>query len=265
MEAMSIESLVLSTWEEEGFVGKTRVPIGRSDVDVLAIHAGEKKVRIGEAKVREGSQKVYVVDDYSLAFIEKQPEKDFTGWMIDGWSDWLRNLPKLWNENGQPVVPWLLDLTNVSQIEVVFCCNLVVLCDPKHPDKLLAHAASRYLRQNSAFEGWFANGGLIRAEVKPTIAVATDLVSAVFKRIDAGYGRRFANPFKDLFRELHRYLSPELDRLPWDHNRQPKGSHKLPFQRQLRKEVLLGLLKAMEIKHDELREWVSEISTDNKP
>jgi hypothetical protein len=66
MEAMSIESL-LSAWEEEGFVGKTRVPLDQSDVDVLAIHAGEGKVRIGESKVREGSQTVYLVDDFSRA------------------------------------------------------------------------------------------------------------------------------------------------------------------------------------------------------
>jgi len=34
MEAMCIETLLLSAWEE-GFVGKTRVPLDQSDVDVL--------------------------------------------------------------------------------------------------------------------------------------------------------------------------------------------------------------------------------------
>ncbi len=58
MEAMSVESLLLSAWEEEGFIGKTRVPLDMSDVDVLAIHAGAGKVRVGESKVREGSQTV---------------------------------------------------------------------------------------------------------------------------------------------------------------------------------------------------------------
>jgi len=63
----------------------------------------------------------------------------------------------------------------------------------------LARAARRYLCQNPALAGWFEDGGLVRAEVKPTIVVVTDLIHAVFNRIDAGYGRRFANHFNDLF------------------------------------------------------------------
>jgi hypothetical protein len=78
MEAMSVESLLLSAWEEEGFVGKTRVPLDQSDVDVLAVHAGEGKVRVGESKVREGSRRVYLVDDSSLSWMGEQPHQDFT-------------------------------------------------------------------------------------------------------------------------------------------------------------------------------------------
>ena len=101
MEAMSVETLLLSAWEEEGFVGKTRVPLEMSDVDVLAIHAGTGVVRFGEAKVREGSQKVYVVDEGSLAQMEVE-QQDFTIWLGDDWSGWLGNLPRLWNAEGRP-------------------------------------------------------------------------------------------------------------------------------------------------------------------
>src|SRR5207302_282430 len=58
MEAMSIEQLLLSAWEEKGFVGQTRVPLGKSDVDVLAVNP-VGGILFGEAKVREGSQRVY--------------------------------------------------------------------------------------------------------------------------------------------------------------------------------------------------------------
>lgn len=56
MEAMSIETLLLSAWEEEGFVGKTRVPLGQSDVDVVAIHANnrsEQRRRISEYQMTQ--------------------------------------------------------------------------------------------------------------------------------------------------------------------------------------------------------------------
>jgi hypothetical protein len=144
MEAMSIESLLLSAWEEEGFVGKTRVPLAMSDVEVLAIHAAEGKVRVGESKVREGSQAVYVVDDSSLAWMDSQPYPDFTAWMGDDWSRWLGNLPRLWDTEGEPAVPWLLPASQVKGLQVVFCCNLVVLCDRQQIDEALRRAAVRF-------------------------------------------------------------------------------------------------------------------------
>ena len=39
MEAMS--NLLLSTWVEDGFVGKTRVPVGRTDLKARQIKDGE--------------------------------------------------------------------------------------------------------------------------------------------------------------------------------------------------------------------------------
>jgi len=121
MEAMSIESLLLSAWEEEGFVGKARVPLGSSDVDVLAIHASTGAVRLGEAKVREGSQQVYVLDEYNIGEMEKKGE-DFAAWLGgDGsaWAKWLDNLQALWEEkDGQPRVPWLPHLRGTSPSDI---------------------------------------------------------------------------------------------------------------------------------------------------
>lgn len=66
MEAMSVESLLLAAWEEEGFIGRNRVPIGNSDIDALALNMHERRVRIGETKVRMTSQHVFPVDDHHL-------------------------------------------------------------------------------------------------------------------------------------------------------------------------------------------------------
>jgi hypothetical protein len=265
MEAMSIETLLLSTWEEDGFVGKARVPLDQSDVDVLAIHAGQQSVRVGECKVREGSQKVYVVDDSSLVGIEVHPDKDFTAWMTGDWSSWLSNLPKLWDEKGRPAVPWLLDLPRVTEIEVVFCCNLIVLCDPKLVNDSLARAASRFLRQNGGLARWLENGGAVGAKVTPTAGVVTDLLRAVSLRIDDGYGRRFANHFKDLFREVHRYLRPALDRLPYGGDGQRLDTRKKPCEERIRKETVLELLKAMGVERAELRDWVADLHEGSGP
>jgi hypothetical protein len=49
----SIEALLLSAWEEEGFIDRASTPVGMSDVDVPAAHASSRKVRVGESKVRE--------------------------------------------------------------------------------------------------------------------------------------------------------------------------------------------------------------------
>jgi hypothetical protein len=252
MEAMTIESLLLSVWEEDGFVGKTRVPVGSSDLDVLAIHAGQGKVRIGETKVREGSQKVYVVDPWNIAEMKKQGT-DFAAWLDgdnSGWAKWLHNLPNLWKDNS---VPWLLDRSRVREIEVVFCCNLVLMCEQQEADAALQRAVIRYLGVDSSIE--------VRASVKPTFELVTDLIRKVFARIDDQYGRRFGDNFKDLFREIHRYLDPQLDRLVWDENGQHLGGQKKKKEHheEIRKRAVLELLRALGIKRNELVEWSPEL------
>jgi hypothetical protein len=254
---MSIESLLLSTWEEDGFVGKTRVPVGMSDIDVLAILADEGGVRVGETKVPEGSQTIYPVDDSSLVWIASQPQQDFADWLADfGWSNWLRNLSKLWDSEGRPVVPWLLHASKVEVIEVVFCCNVAVLCDRQQVDELLGRAVLRSLQENTAIGGRLDLKNRVQASVKPTLEIITDLISAVFRRIERGYGRRFGNPFKDMCREIHRYLRPEFDRLPYDKQGQKLGGRKSPFEDMMRRETALGLLRAMGIGDGEIQEWL---------
>jgi hypothetical protein len=253
VEAMSIESLLLSAWEEEGFVGKTRVPLDQSDVDVLAIHAGEGKIRIGESKVRDGSQMVYLVDDSSLAWMAGQPHSDFTAWMGEDSSRWLGNLPKLWDPEGRPVVPWLLPASVVQEVEVIFCCNLVVLCEQQEADDALRRAVLRFLQNNAALAQRVETAGFVKARVTPTVQVVTTLMAAVFGRIDSGYGRRFADHFKDVLREIHRYLRPCLDRLPYDRQGHKLGTRKTSSQERVRKETVLGLLQAMGVGEEELR------------
>lgn len=255
MEAMSIESLLLSTWEEAGFVGKTRIPLALSDVDVLAIHAAGGKVRIGESKVREGSQKVYLVDDSTLTYMKSEGNKDFTDWMGEGWSRWLENLPLVWDDAGRPAVPWLLPASQVNEVEVIFCCNLVALCDRKQTNDALSRAAARFLQKNPAFEGRAERADFVKAQVIPTWEVVTELISAVFSRIDNGYGRRFGDPCKDLFREIHRYLLPALDRLPCDSANNKLGVRKNPFEDQIRKDMVIGLLRSMNIDEAKIRQW----------
>jgi hypothetical protein len=256
MEAMSIESLLLSTWEEDGFVGKTRVPVAQSDVDALALKASEGKVRIGEAKVREGSQKVYVVDDSSLSWIGSQAHQDFAAWMEGDWAAWLHNLPALWDSEGHPTVPWLLPVAEVNEVHVVFCCNLIVLCDCNQANDTLRRAATRVLRENDAIAAKLDSGLQVSAQVKPTLDLITDLTAAVFARIHNGYGRRFGDPFKDFLRELRRYLRPALDRLPYDKGGERLGTRKKSFEEEIRKAAIMRLLKAMDIRESELQGWL---------
>src|SRR5947209_20313986 len=92
MEAMSIERLLLATWEEEGFVGQTRVAIGNSDVDALAIHSQSQTVRLGQCKVTEGPKMVYVIDEYNVA---RNTRGEEYWWMTGGWANWFSSLRKI--------------------------------------------------------------------------------------------------------------------------------------------------------------------------
>jgi hypothetical protein len=229
-----------------------------SDLDVLAIHATSGKVRVGESKVREGSQTVYLVDDASLAEIAAHPHQDFTAWLGDDWSKWLGNLPWLWDAEGRPAVPWLLPASLVQEVQVVFCCNLFVLCDQRQADEALRRAVARFVRDNPALALKVESPGFITARVTPTVEVVTDLVRAVFGRIDRGYGRRFADHFKDVFREVHRYLWPALNRLPYSQEGKSLSTRKRPYQERVRKETVLGLMRAMGVGEAELREWLAD-------
>ncbi len=81
---------------------------------------------------------------------------------------------------------------------------------------------------------------------------------AVFARIETGYGRRFADHFKDMLREVHRYLWPTFDRLPYDAEGQRLGTRKLPFQDRVRGETVLAVLQALGVGKGELGGWLVE-------
>jgi hypothetical protein len=257
MEAMSIETLLLSAWEEEGFVGKTRVPLAMSDVDVLAIHAGKGVVRFGESKVREGSQRVYVVDEGSMAFTESEG-RDFASWLEAAWAGWLENLPRLWDSDGQPAVPWLLPASRVTELQVILCCNLWVFCDPHRANDSLRRTVLRFLEKHPSLAPRLSSTLRVKARVMSTIEVVLELIRHVFGRIKGGYGRRFADPFKDVFREVHRYLRPELYRVPWAEDGRRVGSRKAPFAARIRRDTALQLLRGLGVGMDELRDWIAE-------
>lgn len=249
MEAMSVERMLLASWEEDGFIGRNRVPLGSADLDVLAVNYHTKTVRIGETKVREGSQRVYVVDDSSVAEM-KRNERDFELWLGEGWAQWLKTLPRPWNKQGNPLVKWLLPVRQLRAIEVVFCCNLHLFLDDKNAvHSLLGRAAERHLCGNPALKQRLKTGLVVKGTVQSTLEAICEQAALVCKRIHKyKYGRRFGDSLKDIWRELHRYLGADLDRLPKDAEGKPLKTRKESFRDELRRKTVKSLLKALNIK-----------------
>ncbi|MBY0522405.1 MAG: hypothetical protein K2R98_03365 [Gemmataceae bacterium] len=258
MEAMSVEQMLLASWEANGFIGKTRVPIGSADLDAVATHPATRTVRIGEAKVRMGSQKVYVVDDWCYAEMHRL-DAGFEWWMEEGWSAWLATLPRLWKDDGTSVIVWVPPVSEISEIQVVFCCNLAFFgadCAAAH--QALGRAAQRSLSENRAVAERAA-GIKISGLVKPTVDVVIDLATSVRRKIDEeGYGRRFGDPVKDLLRELHRFFHPALDRVPMDVQGNQLSTRKRSFADRLRKDKVLKFLGGLGISPSELSQWLTE-------
>jgi hypothetical protein len=269
MEAMSVERILLSTWEQEDFVGKTRVPVRRSDVDALAMLAQEGRVRVGECKAWGNPKTVYFVDDYHLA------KKDFLWWLDDPEPKWLDNLPLLWNQaDGKPEVRWLLPLSQVKEIEFVFACDLHVICDPQRAGEWMLRTVEPFLRKNTLLAEKLDSSEIaLKAQVKPTVELATDLIAGVFKEIKNGYNRRFGgdDPSKDLFREVYRYLHPDLytdignDIIPKDKDGNPLAMQpKKYFYPKIRNYAVRRILAALEITEANLRAWLGEASAGNE-
>lgn len=256
MEAMSVESLLLSAWEEDGYVGKTRVPIGDSDIDVLAIQPGSNIVRFGETKVTEGSQKVSILDAANLALFEAE-KSDIVEW-LEAWSDWLRNLEVLWNSDGHAKVPWIPEAGQLGEVQVVFCASLQVLDEREKADAALKREVYKRLARNPLIKKQLEAGMQVNARLQSTVEVLMDLIESVCKRIDSGYGRRFGSPIKDVVREIHRYLTPQLSRIPKDENDKRRGQLKKPFADSIRKKTVLNLLKAFGVQEHELKEWLKD-------
>lgn len=257
MEAMSIERLLLAAWEEEGFIGRNRVPIDSSDVDVLVVNARERRIRIGEVKVRMTSQHVFPVDQAQLAEMERT-SSGFEWWLEDDWARWLQSLPKLWSNEGEPCAPWLLPISEVRTLDVIFCCNLHIMgeggSDASRANELLRKSVSQQLAKNSAVARHLGRID-VRAELMSTVEVAFSLARSVRRGIAAGYGRRFGDPFKDMFRELHRYLNPHFASIPRDAAGERLATRKDRFESEVRKQTALGLLEALGVAEGEVRSW----------
>jgi hypothetical protein len=256
MEAMSVESLILSAWEEEGYVGRTRVPLGMSDVDVLAVNANKGSVRVGESKVRNGSQFLYILDFWDIEHKISDP-KDMTCW-LEEWSTWLENLPKLWDSDGHAVVPWVFHADAMKEFEVHFCSNVEVFGDPQAADLALQRAAEWFLRKNPCLQNRVANSFSVHGRFLSTIEVVFQQIESVCVRIEEGYGRRFGDPIEDVIREMHRYLRTDLGRIPLDYTGKKLSKNKEPFAAEIRKRTALKLLQVLGIKQDEMRQWVAD-------
>jgi hypothetical protein len=74
MEAMSVETILLSPWEEEGLIGRTRVALDQSDVDVLAMSPNEGIVGVGETKVQRSPRAISMVSPGHVAAMRKGGE-----------------------------------------------------------------------------------------------------------------------------------------------------------------------------------------------
>jgi hypothetical protein len=258
MEAMSVEQMVLSSWEGDGFIGKNRVPIASSDLDALAVNYAKKAVRLGECKVREGSQRVYVIDDSSCAAM-KLPEQDFEWWMEEIWSGWLNTLPRVWADDGNPAIKWVPAVNHVEVVEVVFCCNLAILTvNRSEIDAALGKAARRHLTINPAIQKRLDQGLIVSGRVTTTLEVILDIGKFVRNKIDEEkYGRRFADPIKDLFREIHRYLSPQLNRLPCSSEGQQLETRKRSFEQNIRMATFFGIMEALGVSKQEANDYLT--------
>lgn len=185
----------------------------------------------------------------------------FEWWLGEDWSRWLNVLPKLWSDEGNPCVPWLLPIAEVKVIEVVFCCNLHILCDSTKASALLRRSVLSQFEKNPAVAGYLKDI-TVNAELMTTVGIAFSLSRSIARRIEEeGYGRRFGDPFKDMFRELHRYLRPYFDRIPCDASGAPLGLRKEPFAADLRKQTALGLLDALGVSSQEIQSWFAATST----
>jgi hypothetical protein len=99
----------------------------------------------------------------------------------------------------------------------------------------------------------------LRGRVLSTLETVCDLARRVRHRIGKEfYGRRFGDPFKDLLRELHRYLEPDLARVPKNQQGQPLGTRKGEFEEQVRKQAALELLDSLGISPQEVARWAGE-------
>jgi hypothetical protein len=255
MEAMSIERLLLSSWEEKGFVGQTRVPIEQSDVDVLAVNYQSKTVGCGQCKVTEGPKKVYVIDEYNVA---RSRDGEQFWWLTGGYADWLGSLPKIWDAKGDPTVAWLPTVEGVASIKVVLCFNVWILPTAQPiVNQALRAIAEEHFRKNSALRDCLNNTLIIDDEVKSTVDVFFDLADSVCNRIDnKGYAKRFGEPVKDLVRELHRFLHCELDRIPLSVEGNRLDSRKAGFRLELQRKTVIQLLKSLGI--DDLKAVLTE-------
>jgi hypothetical protein len=77
-------------------------------------------------------------------------------------------------------------------------------------DHALQTVAERSLGENPAAKSRLGSGLAVRARLPSTAEVAFELIGLARARIEGGYDRRFGDPLKDLVREVHRYLTPDL-------------------------------------------------------
>lgn len=229
MEAMGVETLLLMCWEEEGYIGKARVPVGNADIDVLAFNSNQKEVRIGEVKAQKSASTVFVFNESDLRELDADDQKLDS--YLDQWVGWKKTIPKLWDREGKSQVQWLPDLAHISTIHFAFCANVHVFGERTPLENVLQRSVRDLLNVGDAIA--------VRAQVLSTLEVATRLITHVRNR---ECGRRFGDPLRDTLREIVRFLEPTLEGTP--RTLEGKKLDKESASKKVRDDTILQLTKA---------------------
>jgi hypothetical protein len=233
--------------------GRCHPAVASSGVSAVA---GAGKASVGAvvtAKVTDGSQMVYLVDDGNLAWMEAGNDDFTTTWLEPPWDGWLANIAALWTNEGLPAMPWLPRLSDVDVVEVIFCCNLTVLCDRERVNAAFRRGVVRRLSSgNKAAADRIAGGLRVEAGVMSTLDVAASNIGKTVSSIRGGYGRRFGDPFKDMVREIYRFLDAAPYRRREDSNHSRTGSTRKAVRDEIRAATAGRLLDALGIGKDEV-------------
>lgn len=210
MEAMALERLLLSSWEAEGFIGKTRVRVPSEsywrEIDALALRAGttgQLELRLGEVKARGAASAVWAVDG-------RARDAD---WWLGEWSSFAEGICALYpHSDGSSPLAGLPRWNDLSRVDVFFVFNGWEVPGSNGMDALRAGIRAMlskswgYAQENPRA---LAN---LNVQALSTRDLILDTFAAVKRQVAEGRGARYGDPVLDVARELFRFLSPGVVR-----------------------------------------------------